>query len=193
MKTDCILDIITAIYAIVTIGIFIMNMKAVKATRQELEETQIQFEERKRLEYMPFLLLEKDQKESPQSEIELDCTEDTTYFLYQTVALKNVGNATATTILYDWSFQGASISDAFPVNAIMKGDTYFFQLTIGTNNSYGVGEENHHGVFSFQYNDLLGHTYSQKMFIDFNEEQIEAIDNDVPKYHGLITYSIKKE
>ena len=53
--TDWIMVIITAAYVIATILICIYNGKSADATRKQVEESQRQFEETKRLNMMPYL------------------------------------------------------------------------------------------------------------------------------------------
>ena len=56
--TDWLMVGITAVYVVATIFICIYNGRSAKATREQVAESERQFEETKRLECMPFLQLE---------------------------------------------------------------------------------------------------------------------------------------
>lgn len=191
MITDWLMVGITLVYVIATCIICKANITSAKATKEELAEIKRQFDESKRLEYMPFFQLNVATSESPRAEILLDHSEGVTEYIYQVVALKNVGNSTATTIIYDWTFQEKTQSDVFPINAIMRGDTYYFQLTIGSNTQKNDIMNDCIGLLLLQFNDILGHTYTQKMFVHFDGQQIKSIENDDPVCQGIVGYSIK--
>ena len=55
MITDWLMVIITTIYVIATIIITVENMKATKTTRDQREASSRQFDERKRLDAMPYI------------------------------------------------------------------------------------------------------------------------------------------
>lgn len=189
--TDWLMVVITAFYVGATIAIWRANNKSARMTEKQLEESRAQFEESKRLETMPFLQLEIPTKqEPPLFEIELDlCEGAVTDTIYKIVRLKNLGNGSATNINYTW--KSKRLSDPFydypPINAIMNGDSYYFQLTFNVDDAtdYDNG-----GVLIWQYDDLLGNSYEQKVSLVFDEGDLVRCENDTPKYLGVIGYKL---
>ena len=187
MLTDWLMVGITSVYVIATIFISIFNARSAKATRQQVDESKRQFDESKRLENMPFFQLEiPTENESPLFEIELNlCEEDTTNTLYKILKLKNLGNGSATNIVYTW--KGSNnldpVCDYPPINAIMHGDSYYFQLIFYTNQ---IAESGTAGVLIWQYDDLLGNSYEQKVSLIFDEGDLIRCENDIPKYLSII-------
>lgn len=62
--TDWLMVGITGIYVIATIFICVFNARSDKATREQIAESKRQFEETKRLEYMPCFEIHFDKMES---------------------------------------------------------------------------------------------------------------------------------
>lgn len=191
MLTDWLMVGITGIYVVATIFICIFNAKSAKATHEQVAESKRQFEESKRLETMPFLQLEiPTENETPLFEVELDlCGEETTDTLYKIVRLKNLGNGSATNINYTWKYErlSAPLYDYPPVNAIMHGDSYYFQLTFNTDETIETGTT---GILIWQYDDLLGNSYEQKVCLIFDEGDLVRCENDIPNFVGVIRYKL---
>ena len=57
--TDWLMVVITAIYVVATIYISRANIKSADATREQLVESKRQYEDKKRLEIMPYLQFEQ--------------------------------------------------------------------------------------------------------------------------------------
>lgn len=192
--TDWLMVVITLIYVIATIAIWYANKKSAEATREQLDESKRQFEETKRLETMPFLQLEILMKQtSPQFEIELDlCDGEATDVLCIFAKLKNLGNGTATNISYNWESKRASKSphEYQPINAIMEGDSIYFQLTFNIDDSMeGVT----YGALIWHFDDLLGNSYEQKVVLEFHEGDLVCCDNDTPTFLGVEKFSLAKK
>lgn len=194
--TDWLMVGITGIYVIATIFICVFNGKSAKATREQvaeskrqIEESKRQFVESKRLETMPFLQMEIcTEREHPQFEIEFDlCNGKSNDVIYKIVKLKNLGNGSASNIIYEWKQK--SISKPCigypPINAIMHGDSYYIQLTFIGDDTI---EEDTSGVLKWQFYDLLGNSYEQKVVLIFSEGDLVRCENDVPQYLGEIRY-----
>ena len=182
---------ITTIYVIATIFICRANIKAATASRDQIAESQKQFEETKRLECMPFLQMEiSHDGVTPEFDLELPlCSEDIEYPITKTVKLKNVGNGTATTITYSWNYKGNDISksDYPPINAIMKGDAYYILICCDANETLPSETS---ATLTLQYNDLLGYSYEQKVIFHFDTDNLLWCENDIPEYLGIIKYSL---
>ena len=190
--TDWLMVGITGIYVIATIFICVFNAKSARATYQQLAESKCQFEESKRLETMPFLQLEiPTEIKSPQFEIELDlCERDTADTIYKIVKLKNLGNGSATNIVYTWKRNNTCdqvVCDYPPINAIMHGDSYYFQLSFNTNETMKTRTT---GVLIWQYDDLLGNSYEQIVTLTFDEGDLVQCENDTPTYLGALEYKL---
>ena len=190
MLTDWLMVGITGVYVVATILICIFNARSAKATRQQVAESIRQYEESKRLETMPFLQLELPTEEKqPIFEIELEsCGGDVAEVLYKIVRLKNLGNGSASNITYAWKRNNAadSIYGYLP-NAIMHGDSYFLQLT------YAIDEDSLGGVLIWHYDDLLGNSYEQRVYLNFCEGKLTQCENDIPRFIGTIVYKLSED
>ena len=77
MDTDRIMVAITAVYAIATIFITISNIVSADASRKQVKESRIQFDEMRRLSSLPFLQIELNGKKIVQWSIHLNCQQET--------------------------------------------------------------------------------------------------------------------
>lgn len=192
--TDWLMVAITLIYVIATIAIWLANKKSAEMTREQIDESKRQFEESKRLETMPFLQLEiPTEPTTPQFEIELDLNDgEATDVLYKIVSLKNLGNGTATNILFDWKSKKGHNSppDYQPINAIMEGDRLSFQLTFNVDNTI---EDVTYGTLIWQFDDLLGNSYKQRVVLEFKEGDLVSCDNDPPTFLGVLKFSLAQK
>jgi hypothetical protein len=186
MVTDWIMVIITIVYAITTIGIFRANKKTVEVSKEQFKETT-------RLSYMPFLQLWDACGEIPVASTvlhacETDAEDDYINFVAK---LKNIGNGTAVNLVYDWKCTeiGVSEIDCVPINAIAAGDSYLWQLTFAVKSG---SADNLHPILTFSYNDILGYTYEQRVFVTFDENNSDLgyvhCDTDEPVFKGIVTY-----
>lgn len=193
-NSQALMVLITAIYVIATINISNANIKSAEATREQIIESKQQFEESKRLETMPFLQLEIPiEQTSPLFEIELDlCDGERTDVMCKIVKLKNLGNGTATNISYDWERKRARKSphDYQPINALMEGDSYNFQLSFNLNDTLeGIA----YGALIWRFDDLLGNSYEQRVVLEFDEGDLTSCDNDTPTFLGVVKYGLAKK
>ena len=195
--------IITLIYVVATIGIFRENQKASKASRdqlaksqQQLEESREQFEasqaqleETRRLEHMPFLMLEvaNDMMEHSVYEIELETDSKCDLLDRRTVSLKNIGNGTAANIVYTWKHKSVVDSEPLPISSVMKGDTYWFLISVLYSEDV---EETTSGVMIIQFDDIMSKSYEQKYYVTIESGVIVDIQTDFPRYCGTIYYSL---
>ena len=105
------------------------------------------------------------------------------------IKLKNIGNGTATTITYVQKCEHTQgfQADYPPINAIMNGDTYYVLLLCRNND---VMPSKADAVLVFQYDDLLGFSYKQKVILHFEGNTLLWCENDTPQYIGLTSYSV---
>lgn len=137
--------------------------------------------ETKRLDNLPFLQLEIPTEDAkPMFEIDLPlCLEEPTDYIEKVVRLKNVGNGTATNIVYIWKYAKNNISDVGypPINAIMKGDSYYIRLNCNMDES---AECEAMAYLELSYSDLLGHDYEQRIGVVFEQCDLVRFENDTP-------------
>lgn len=197
--------IITFIYVVATAMICWANIRSAKASRDQLaksqqqlvesrkqfDESQAQIEETRRLEYMPFLQLEMPiEHQPPLFELDVPIDSITDWRGYKIVRIKNLGNGTATNLVYEWECEDIKEVDTFPICAIMKGDSYYFQLfTFGDSNRLKTTK----GTLSLGFDDLLGMSYEQKMTLIIENNVLSTIEVGFPRYRGIVTYSLPKE
>ena len=157
--------IVTVVYVIATIFICVANRKSAKASHDQIAESQKQFEETKRLECMPFLQMEISYDyHRPDFDMALPfCNENSEYSISKIVKLKNIGNGTATNIVYSWECKATkSISTDYPpINAIMEGDTYYVLICCDTNETLSSETR---ATLTLQYKDLLGYSYEPLLY-----------------------------
>lgn len=205
LVTDWIMVGITAVYVVATVFICWANIRSAKATReqlaksqQQLEESrkqfeisQIQIEETRRLEHMPFLMLDFpfQIEEPPVCEIELTADLNADESGYRIAFLKNIGNGTATNIVYSWKYGEIFECEPFPVSSIMKADGLLFQITIFHD---GLQEEST-GTLTLQFDDLMEQSYEQDINVKFENGIVTNVDVCSPKYRGTILYSLPQK
>ena len=148
-----------------------------------LQQSQKQFDESKRLEYQPFLQMEliKDWTgDITDYLIRIPLEKDSYQYSYSLCKIKNVGNGTATNIIFTWKSEEPSASDSvpFPVNAVMSGDEYLFKVCTTESKPDGKPPRIE---FEWEFEDILGNSYEQKSILNYNYSEIDSIDNDPPR------------
>lgn len=182
--------LVTLVYVGTTIGIFFANKKSAKTAekqlqqaKEELEESKEQFEESKRLECIPFLQIELPYDAYPKQQVEFEMPlyrKKSTAFSYVNVKVKNLGYGAATNIRFFWEYDGCQ-KDLFwilPINAIMQGDEYIIQFSF----LYDENDLIEKTTFIWEFEDLLGNGYEQKVYFHFNEGDLEHCENCSPEY-----------
>lgn len=196
--TDWLMVGITAVYVVATIFICMANAKSANATREQFTESKRQFDETQRLATMPFLSLEyiKDGTLDSDFEISVPITKGFALFCRHSnvFRLKNIGNGTATDIVYTWICHEKDIceTDCFPINAVSAGSSHNVTFSYTEDEASDCPSK---AVLELQYNDLLGHSYEQKIFFSFcdgdSDNILEKCVVDVPVYRGKLLYSLK--
>ena len=165
--TDWLMVVITAIYVLATIYISRANIKSADATREQLVESKRQYEDKKRLEIMPYIQFEQT-KDNANHELNLvlDSGKLTGEYILL-VRMKNIGNGTAKDIAYTYQWNnGANTYDrgAFPVQALSFGESQ----TIKVGFAHTVEERAERSAcFVLRYRDLLENAYTQKLNLRF--------------------------
>ena len=190
--TDWLMVGITVVYVGATIGIFVANKKSAKAAekqiqqaKEQLKESERQFEESKRMECIPFLQIELPYDTYPKQQMDFEMPlyrKESTAFSYVNVKVKNLGYGSATNIRFFWEYDGCQ-KDLFwilPINAIMQGDEYIIQFSF----QYDENDLIDKTTFIWEFEDLLGNSYEQRVYFHFNEGDLEFCDNCSPEYIG---------
>lgn len=191
LSPDWMMVWITAIYAIFTCYIMRANNISANLSKEQLEESRKQFEKLqaqnealKQLNFMPFLQLVRsgDQNEGQyidEFEIELFC-ESIEFIQSIYCKIHNIGNGTATDIVYSWSCrQNNRKGSGYPqINAIMHGDDYPIMLELELDNQTPDAFDI---TIEFEFKDLLGQYYEQRAMLYFEEGDLVRIENDTPK------------
>lgn len=190
--TDWLMVGITIVYVIATIAIFRANKKSAEVaetqlqqSRDETEELRRQFEESQRLSCQPFLQVEIPNF-IPKTQFEINlplCKDEDVYdHLYNNVFIKNIGNGAATNIIYTWELKDINVynSDFPQINGIMQGDKYCMQIT----SCYRENPLDVHGLLLWEFNDMLGNRYKQKLTIYFEDNELIRCENDTPELIG---------
>lgn len=165
--TDWLMVVITAIYGVATIYISRANIKSADDTREQLVESKRQYEDKKRLEIMPYIQFEQT-KDNANHELNLvlDSGKLTGEYILL-VRMKNIGNGTAKDIAYTYQWNnGANTYDrgAFPVQALSFGESQ----TIKVGFTHTVEERAERSAcFVLRYRDLLENAYTQKLNLRF--------------------------
>ena len=167
--TDWLMVGITAVYVVATIFISCANIKSANATRDQLTESKRQYEDKKRLEIMPYIQFEQT-KDNANHELYLvlDSGDELTGEYILLVRMKNIGNGTAKDIAYTYQWNnGANTHDrgAFPVQALSSGESQTIKVVF----SHTVEKRAERSAcFVLHYRDLLENAYTQKLNLRFS-------------------------
>ena len=166
--TDWLMVGITAVYVVATIFISCANIKSANATRDQLTESKRQYEDKKRLEIMPYIQFEQT-KDNANHELNLvlDSGDKLTGKYILLVRMKNIGNGTAKDIAYTYQWNnGANTHDrgAFPVQALSSGESQTIKVVF-----FHTVEKRaeRSACFVLRYRDLLENAYTQKLNLRF--------------------------
>ena len=179
----CILSFLLALLSMVFIFL------TLRQNRRILEQSDKHFTESKRLGNQPFLQMELIAGLSngiPDYEIIIPCENSTGECARDICKIKNVGNGTAANLVFTWKMEKQSNSDVFPVNAVMKGDEYIFQVTLENM----LDCDSLKCVLLWSYNDILGYTYEQKSNLYYVAGRLDCIENDSPAFLGEVKYKL---
>lgn len=181
--TDWLMVGITAIYVVATVFICIYNGRSAKATREQVSESQRQYEETKRLEMMPYLQFESTDH-SPVYEMNLILVSgDLGSGTYITkLRMKNIGHGTAKDIsyVYEWNnFSEKYKRSDFPVKALQSGDEQYIKI------NFALPQHNQGDIkvaFELLFTDLLEHKYSQRIEFYFRSSSSGVANLKLTEY-----------
>lgn len=174
--TDWLMVGITAVYVIATVIISCANIKSANATREQLTESKRQYEDKKRLEIMPYIQFEQTKdKANHELNLVLDSRDKYTGKYILLVCMKNIGNGTAKDIAYTYQWNnGTKTYDrgAFPVQALSSGESQTIKIEF----AYTTDERAERDVcFLLRYRDLLENAYTQTLNLKFTQNSATTL------------------
>lgn len=191
-----ILSFLLAAFSIVFVLITLnQNSKILKQGQEQIEESKKQFIASKRLECQPYLqmeLVEDWQDFVPQFGVSIHIEDDDSEPVHALCKIKNVGNGTATNLIFGWESKGPSSSDIipFPINAIMNGAEYYFLVILEKKSVLDSLQI----YIEWEFGDILGNSYVQKSTLYYEDDTLVSIDNNPPEFEGIVKYkAVKKD
>ena len=163
--TDWIMVGITAVYVIATIFISLANMKSAKATREQLTESKRQYEDKKRLEVMPYIQVEYNHDSSRDYHLDLIIESAGSYNGTYTLglSLNNAGFGAAKDITYSYSWDLCTETadrGFFPVRALIPGERKTILLSFEYSGDSSIKKQSR---IDLHYSDLLENKYNQSI------------------------------
>lgn len=169
-NSPALMVLITAIYVIATINISNANIKSAEATREQILESKQQFEETKRLEYMPCFEIHFDMMEAGTgTSIELtDKQTGVIHTLFTKYRIENISKGTAINVkcrvksatkdteLIMWPIVPAQKESS--INCLILADKGYF-----TDNSLPFS-------VVISYDDIMNNHYEQNVELEFIED-----------------------
>lgn len=183
--TDWLMVGITFVYVIATIFICIFNGRSAKATREQVAESQRQFDETKRLERMPYfdvdILEEQDSDRLFHPDVFL-CVSDQhpkhCTLISECLIFKNIGAGTATHLTYSWlNTRKERQEGQFPFSTFEEKQTreqhFCFQTALFPDGE-DIDEYTKYSEYEATpsllliFDDLLGNKYEQELRFEFS-------------------------
>lgn len=184
MDAEWVMVWITAVYVIATILICYANLKSARATREQVLESQRQFEETKRLERMPYFDVSVAQNFNIPDVFDTDITvsinggqSKEVVCSLEWLQFTNIGYGTAT----DLSFTSGNAVDVLPMQ-FMPSKTFQEDkkgiLGIRFDIPFPCDSETHKQniSLSLNYQDLLGNRYQQELVLSFCAESEKNVE-----------------
>lgn len=163
--------IITFIYVIATVFIFIANNKSAKATREQLEESKRQFSETQRLSVLPCLSVsigkepfqDKDGKSFPNmyfntGRIRIN---DRMAYIDSSICVKNIGSGLACDLHIEWIVETETSTPSFRLPFLGQNTEEFLNANIAGESKDTVFSQN--AEMKFFYSDIIGNNYEQTL------------------------------
>ena len=164
--------LITTVYVIATVVITCANIKAAKATRAQIAESRRQYEDKKRLEIMPFIQFETTRAGSFNHVHNILCPSPNGIMLKSGITplqMKNIGLGTAKDIKYSFRWEDGlecCENEAFPVQALFSNENQTIKII--TQHPVITNKELT-GAITFSYRDLLDNEYKQELELQYSQ------------------------
>ena len=187
--------LITVVYVIATIFICRANIKAANASRDQIAESQRQFNENRRLDVMPYLQFETTNQPGVDYKLGIILSENDynagDHIL--NLRVKNIGKGTAKDIEYIWTnFTNTYSQQPFVIKALQSGDQRFLQISFARPK---VLNENSVAILELHFKDLLENKYIQKIEFEFEMKNTSVSFKSHKTYpiQPVLQNKIKKE
>lgn len=195
--TDWLMVGITFVYVVATIFICIFNGRSAKATREQVLESQRQFEETKRLERMPYIDVAVADMPPDRDIFYADATlsfpesiSGEYVCVSEWLEFKNIGYGVATGISVEWKTPSGKLESVNLPIRIMEIDgkkEVGFHFMVAIPHEQLLSEQG--TMMLFNYKDLLGNCYKQTISLTFKflsrEDVILAeVKASTPKYEN---------
>ncbi len=174
--TDWIMVVITGIYVIATVFIFIANNKSANVTRAQLAESKQQYSETKRLASMPcFYIHAEDRNTGFFESVEItDKITGNVISMGYKFATENIGNGIAKDVHFYISteFVGKKEIAKFPLVPVFKSphdQRLIFPLFFADKG--GFKNKKLTATLLIEFSDLFSNQYAQPIKLVFSEEQ----------------------
>lgn len=170
--TDWLMVIITTVYVIATIAICVANFKSAKATKEQLDESKRQYEDKKRLEIMPCFYLEFKDEKATDGLVELDITGDTNKkvgFQPYLMNIENVGTGLAKNISVSFIAELAYMSKKRVVDLPLLPEHKTHSVCVCFLGGIDIIKQKQSisTCFSIRFEDILGNKYQQQIELTF--------------------------
>ena len=175
--TDWIMVIITLVYVVATIFICIFNGRSAKATRDQVEESQKQFHEAKRLEKIPYLqaaigewITRKNQNPNfPDFWLDLTKTNsDNCASGGFSIELTNIGLGLLDNLKCTWRSDEIKNPNTLPATLLQCNQAFSANAIVSAERPEQTIYKD--GLLVFEFDDLLGNHYKQELIISFQIE-----------------------
>ena len=195
MITDWLMVGITAVYVVATIIISYANIKSANATREQLTESKRQYEDKKRLEIMPYFDVQIFNditvfRECIHLALSSQNAENSTV-IDRRISIKNFGFGPAKDISYMWhNLDGEYSRNDLGFTAILPGETKDVYIDFLAEHKDDFSEYAVPASIILTYRDLLENRYHLKIDLDFT---ISTEDNVRLTKYSIGTPSVVKE
>lgn len=193
--TDWLMVGITAIYVVATIYISRANIKSAEATREQLIESKRQYEDKKRLELMPYFEVRicdniTDFQDCIHLALSSQNAENSTV-IDRRISIKNIGLGPAKDVSYMWrNLDGEYSRNDLGFTAILPGETKDIYIDFLAEHKDDFSEYTAPVSIVFTYCDLLENKYHLSIDLVF---MISTEDNVKLTKYTVGTPSVVKE
>lgn len=165
--------VITFIYVLATVFIFVANYKSAKATREQLEESKRQFKESQRLSVLPFIsakigetVYAKGTKlPFPDMHVRLvvkDRYQDEKLaWVSFGLTLHNIGTGMACSMQADWCTDNHTVHQPLKMTVLCSNHSYLLNITIMAEQADDL--YSHRGALVLKFSDIAGNKYKQEL------------------------------
>ncbi|MBQ6481171.1 MAG: hypothetical protein IJI45_08650 [Anaerolineaceae bacterium] len=179
-NSQALMVLITFVYVIATIKISNANIESAKATRDQIIESNKQYENSKHLQILPCFIVSCSRMKRYDYEINLPCSLASNYTKTDSTVLKieNIGKGTARDITYEWIYESIKTEGRIGMVGILEKTSFDINCCFNGD----VVKEDKDGHLILHYSDLLGKKYHQEVIIHFiterhGEDNIDVFTN----------------